>query len=290
MYDADGLEKAIDDLVKKHAVNAQDLEKGGNTPLLQSDEKKPKMFMCATLEDHDNKVLLKSYHVPYDEKAPREGIKHDFWDSITILQAARATSAAPLYLPKAEYKAHALTDGGLLNNNPIDQVWDARFDLVEPRQPAPNVSVVISLGTTREDEKVKLAADHLMLQLYSRTFGKVLEDMVEIGRNVIDGIATASQAGGEFIDSLYKVLNFTTNTEARHLDFRRRLYFEQGHGRQAGTPQTRYYRFDADVPKPIALDDLAGMRKSLVTETETYLANEKTQGKITECARLLAKT
>lgn len=185
-----------------------------------------------------------------------------------------------------------LKDGGLLNNNPIDQVWDARFDLVEPQQPAPDVSVVVSLGTTREDETANLAAHHLMAQLYSSTFGKAIEDAREFGRNVVDGIATAtaSQAGPEFLDSLFKVLNFTTNTEARHLDFRRRLYFEQGHGRQAGLPHTHYYRFDADVPEPIALDDHAGMRDSLVTETVKYLANKKTQGKIAECARLLAKT
>lgn len=41
--------------------------------------------MCATLEDHDNKVLLKSYHVPDDENAPREGIKHDFWEVSNLL-------------------------------------------------------------------------------------------------------------------------------------------------------------------------------------------------------------
>lgn len=80
---------------------------------------------------------------------------------LTISLAARATSAAPTFFPEvhfpnptpsklsdADKKSNLVFwDGGLLNNNPIDQLWYARYELVEHIAPSPRISCVISLGT-----------------------------------------------------------------------------------------------------------------------------------------------
>lgn len=49
--------------------------------------------------------------------------------TISIKDAVRATSAAPTYFPKKVMDGYRFWDGGLLNNNPVDQVWAARNDL-----------------------------------------------------------------------------------------------------------------------------------------------------------------
>ena len=74
-------------------------------------------------------------------------------EQITIKVATRATSAAPTYFPPvtmngAKSGVSQFWDGGLLNNNPIDQLWRARLDLVGPEDPPPKVACVLSLGTS----------------------------------------------------------------------------------------------------------------------------------------------
>lgn len=69
------------------------------------------------------------------------------FEDITIWEAARATSAAPTYFPEMKFKGVTFWDGGLLNNNPIDQLWDARFD-AEP------VRCILSLGASRPTKTV----------------------------------------------------------------------------------------------------------------------------------------
>lgn len=60
-------------------------------------------------------------------------------------EAARATSAAPLYFNqmKMSHSAFTFSDGGMLCNNPIDAVYH------EARQiwPSRDISIVISIGT-----------------------------------------------------------------------------------------------------------------------------------------------
>jgi hypothetical protein len=70
------------------------------------------------------------------------------FEDITIWQAARATSAAPFYFPEMKFKGVSFWDGGLLNNNPIDQLWDARSDASMP------ATCILSLGTGRPTKTV----------------------------------------------------------------------------------------------------------------------------------------
>lgn len=79
-------------------------------------------------------LRLRNYW-PFDQR-PRFG-------DCTIWEAARATSAAPFYFPPAHMSGLEFWDGGLQNNNPIDEVDDERRDL----WPLRKVACIISIGT-----------------------------------------------------------------------------------------------------------------------------------------------
>lgn len=66
-------------------------------------------------------------------------------DEYKLWEAARATSAAPLYFNQMKVSDSSLTfsDGGMLRNNPIDTVYH------EARQiwPTRDIGIVVSIGT-----------------------------------------------------------------------------------------------------------------------------------------------
>ena len=120
--------------------------------------------MCATRTDLGEAALLRSYTNGNVEDSPAEEVdvkesnevykrQHPAvktavgFEDITIWEAARATSAAPTYFPEMKFKGVTFWDGGLLNNNPIDQLWNARFD-AEP------VRCILSLGASRPTKTV----------------------------------------------------------------------------------------------------------------------------------------
>ncbi|KAM0258804.1 hypothetical protein ACHAQJ_003646 [Trichoderma viride] len=149
-FDDASLKKAIDQVVAKYGLDEEDRKLKGEAPLLHP--KAGRMFVCTTAQNRAETVLLRSYkddtiHV----KSKANDAMREHSDTITISLATRATSAAPTYFPEVKWPEHApkLTfwDGGLLNNNPIDQLWYSRYELVKPNDPAPPVSCVISLGT-----------------------------------------------------------------------------------------------------------------------------------------------
>jgi predicted acylesterase/phospholipase RssA len=77
-------------------------------------------FVCAVRKDNDDTVLFRNYPRPSDANEGNES------EDATILQTARATSAAPFYFPAAKVGDVKYFDGGLENNNPIDKVWVER--------------------------------------------------------------------------------------------------------------------------------------------------------------------
>lgn len=115
--------------------------------------------MCATRTDREEAVLFRSYRVQVaDETASpsqdqnatnnRRDCNPDYiepeldigFDDISIGDAARATSSAPTYFEPKVIHEVKFWDGGMLNNNPIDQVWNARDDIGKP------ATFVLSLG------------------------------------------------------------------------------------------------------------------------------------------------
>ncbi|KAG0010101.1 hypothetical protein BGZ80_001789 [Entomortierella chlamydospora] len=142
-FDSATLEKAIDSVVEKYGLDENDKKEKGKA--LLSHPKSSKM---------EETVLLRSYSIV--DNSP-SSIVNDCMrkgkDQISINLAVKATSAAPTYFPEVVWKPHGsdnslvFWDGGLLNNNPIDQLWYARHDVVEHDEPEPPISCVISLGT-----------------------------------------------------------------------------------------------------------------------------------------------
>ena len=95
----------------------------------------PCRFVCATRSANAESSLLRSYSTSYEE-----GV------DCTIWQAARATSAAPLFFsstkfgnPPAEY-----VDGGLLNNNPVRVAAQEAYRLSDRKI---GIACLLSVGT-----------------------------------------------------------------------------------------------------------------------------------------------
>lgn len=228
--------------------------------------------MCATLKDKGESILLRSYTWPEDA-APithRCQQNHDgktrinpqkdgtqlFLNDIPIINAARATSAAPVYLPEEEWRGMKFWDGGVLNNNPIEQIWNARFDLVGPLDPPPRVSCVLSLGCGYvEDPKAKKPP--ALMKVFS--------------------------IGARFMES------FMANTEAKTLDFQRLVQRIQ-RPRNDQNADMQYYRLNADCKNnKFDMADYTIMPK-LEQLTKDYIeTNEQAKQDIEACAQLLAK-
>ncbi|KAH7359473.1 acyl transferase/acyl hydrolase/lysophospholipase [Plectosphaerella cucumerina] len=198
-----------------------------------------RMFMCATSINHECAVLFRSL-------APPPDATDDFAD-ITVEQAALATSAAPTYLPKVEVMGEEFWDGGLLNNNPINQVWDARYDLISISQgtpvPEPQVSCVVSIGTGRVKKPVQ-------------------------------------QSGWVALNTISTAVSYVTNTEAKHKDFCHKI------GRLNARSERKicYFRFNVELKEEINLDDWQSMR-TLKSITEDQLPGWNTL--IEQCAHCL---
>jgi predicted acylesterase/phospholipase RssA len=194
---------------------------------------------------------LRSYAIPEDAVPVTTDAKNMVQagdlQEITIDVASRATSAAPTYLPQVDWKGLSFWDGGLLNNNPINQLWDNRYDLVKQHELAPTVSVVVSLGTSWSTPKKPG-----LLRL---------------------------------VNLISKASSFMTNVEAKHRDFKR--YLNRVKGRVDQNANTMYYRFNTPTEKlEISLHEYLKI-KDLKDCTTKYLALKTTQDDILACAKLL---
>jgi len=219
--------------------------------------------MCATLKDKGESILLRTYEEPEDAKPVT--IRHaisggdddeNFLDSMKIVDAARATSAAPVYLPEKDWKTPAgdiikFWDGGVLNNNPVTQLWDARYDLVKPGELPPAVSCVLSVGCSWSDPVKQ-----------------------------------------PFLLKIFRVLNrfsesFMANTEAKHHDFQRHIKRISHRGEQ---PDDVVYR-RLNAPTKATHFDMADPKimPKLEALTENYLSHDQDAiGVVEEIAQLLA--
>jgi hypothetical protein len=285
-FSGNRLEQAIDTVTSK--VSSDLASNRGDTPLQGGPGQYGKMLMCATVADKGETMLFRSYAVPPDSEPQSETARSINHASITIKEACRATSAAPTYLPPMDIGGVEYWDGGLLNNNPVDQVWDARFDLDAAQQQVtapdgstqieyrdPRVLVMLSLGTGVCNTRVDRAWYNPMRYIVKLT--------------------------PEFLTTAGRVLGFSTNTQAKHWDFKvntiRRNKRLDGDERS----KTHYFRLNPVVTKEINLDDYQQM-ELLKEDTKKWLrenggsvnANEAVpdgeEYDIERLARLLAKT
>ncbi|KIW95977.1 uncharacterized protein Z519_03043 [Cladophialophora bantiana CBS 173.52] len=245
------LEKAIDAVVGGFPLDDDDRARKGDAVLVKSSQ--GQMFMCATLADRGESVLLRNYEPPFAPLPVSTGARTLDFKAITIKEAARATSAAPTYLKEATIQNLKFWDGGLLNNNPIVQAWDNRFDLVSRDAPSPQIKCIVSLGTTHPE--------------------------YDANKRPGSGIM-------RFFNTITKTVAFVTNTEAKHRDFDRNM---RQRNERNPTRRTSYYRFNASTGKDeIDLDDYLKMPK-LKEYTDVYLEKPEIAQWVNECAALLAK-
>lgn len=202
-------------------------------------------FVCATRIDRGEAVLFRNYTPPADVPIS------DFAD-VSITSAALATSAAPTFLPAVDIEGVKFWDGGLLNNNPIDQVWDARFDVApallskDEVSPEADIAVVLSVGTGYHVETARLP----------------------------EGV----------VSTLGATIAYATNTKAKDEDFRRNIH--RMNLRRRREERTEYFRFETPIAEAINLDDWQKMDE-LEAATTTWLDDPKNK-EIEQCAKLLA--
>ncbi|KAF4485004.1 Calcium-independent phospholipase A2-gamma [Colletotrichum fructicola Nara gc5] len=112
--------------------------------LKDDDNAKCKVFVTATRKQDANStapVLLRSYVNPVEKnKLP----------TIKLWEAARATSAAPLYFKHVTVGEYTLVDGGLQANNPLGWAWN---EVMTTFGPARTTSCFLSIGTGAAEAK-----------------------------------------------------------------------------------------------------------------------------------------
>jgi hypothetical protein len=233
------------------------------------------------MQERHETILLRSYKFS-ENAAPVSAMGKSIYDShsfgtVTIKEAARATSAAPTYFPAETLDGTKAIfwDGGLLNNNPIDQLWRARLDLVSDDEPAPKVACVLSIGTSWAIhgaptfwEKYKwLAPLHTALNW--------LEKFNSISKLV------------EWVKPAEESIDYLTNTEAKHMDFAR--YVNRVSNRTKDVDRgMQYFRFNTPTETYIDMANYKEMT-SLAETTKTWMKDPSTAPYADTVAGLLAK-
>ncbi|KAK7182273.1 hypothetical protein PSPO01_11746 [Paraphaeosphaeria sporulosa] len=197
IFDGKTLENEVKEMVKGRISRGEaqalsgDIRDAPLRPTIESLRhlEQGKMFVSAVLRPNNEPCRLRNYW-PRDTR-PRFG-------GCTIWEAARATSAAPFYFPPAFISDMEFWDGGVQNNNPIDEVDAERRDL----WPLRKISCIISIGTGKSS-KVKSTG---LLAL--RTFKALLDNLTN---TEIRHQAFIEKAKSERID--YFRFNPTTGNE-----------------------------------------------------------------------------
>ncbi|OJD18067.1 hypothetical protein AJ78_01897 [Emergomyces pasteurianus Ep9510] len=116
----------------------QSLGLSGADFLNDGKERRCRVFVCATAFETKSIVRLKSYSLPGDANL-----------NPTILDAARATSAATSFFEPANIGTRRYVDGALGANNPVDEVWNEAQNIwcAEDGALEPLVNCFISIGT-----------------------------------------------------------------------------------------------------------------------------------------------
>jgi hypothetical protein len=177
-------------------------------------------FVCAVTKRAKHNINFRNFK-PHDLR-----IANNY--NCTIVEAARATSAAPFFFPAMKIGNTTFWDGGLQNNNPVCQVLAENG----PEIPA----VVVSLGTGR-------TADDKELEVKMEAKGDDID--CEVGDIDQSWFSLRWPA----LSQLKAVLDFVTNAENEHRSFARVLNHHK----------VPYFRLNPVIKKDVSLSDFGKM-------------------------------
>ncbi len=111
------------------------------------------VFGTGTLQDLNTKVIVSAYEDDTDKMRYFSNIEGFpfIGSNERIVDVARCTSAAPVYLPSFELNGHRYIDGGVGDNCPVRMAYTA----LKANNPTANRFVVISVGTGKEPNTIE---------------------------------------------------------------------------------------------------------------------------------------
>lgn len=157
------------------------------------------------------------------------------------------------FLPAVNIAGVDFWDGGVLNNNPVYKVWEARYDLAPPLPEnedevagEPFVACVVSIGTGYHSEREELPRD--------------------------------------IFSTIGATVSYSTNVKAKDRDFGHHL--KRWNLRKPKDQRTEYFRLDSRIQEAVNLDDYQSMDR-LEQQTREWLGNEDCKSLIRQCADVL---
>jgi hypothetical protein len=222
-------------------------------------------FVCAVTKKGNHTVNFRS-HLPTDLSVDRN-------IHCTIVEAARATSAAPFYFPVTEILGTSYWDGGLQNNNPICQV------LAENGPGIPAVVVSLGTGKRQEDEdfEKEVASNKKGKEVATHADWDPLnaETMPpEYSKRPWFRPGFSFPAGAQ----LRELKECLTNCENQHRNYERVLEHHQ----------VIYRRFNPIIKEQVGLHDYTKLGV-LQNATESYLADSEVKDQLKYVAMLLLR-
>ncbi|KAI5273023.1 FabD/lysophospholipase-like protein [Aureobasidium subglaciale] len=195
-YDCLKLERMIEEVVNKHTQQRGTEEPQLEDPLIINEKDRPQnakdvkrpmpcrviisgvlaMREDATNHKYKNVHLFRSYHnythYTRKERGPLV-LNLDNQQSVSICQAARATSAAPTYFRPVKIQGLKYIDGGVEVNNPVEYAWAEAGSMHQssPARSCPTsashngIRFLVSIGTGLQAESGVTSRGRLLLRL-----------------------------------------------------------------------------------------------------------------------------
>ena len=211
----------------------------------------PKAFVVAKRHlSHDSApVLFKSYEVDGTEIL------------CTVLQAARATTAAPTYFPPEEIEDDQYVDGGIGYNNPAEEA------LREARRiwPTREIGCLVSVGTGLMEP---ISGASKTKEQFGVTLGTVLHNVAPLTAEKLTVAAYCTE--------------LATSCQMVHMSLIEHPLL------QKRAPKARYYRFNVTSGMShIGLQESTKLRE-ISQLTDAYLRDPERRETVTDCVELLA--
>jgi len=194
-------------------------------------------------------VLFKSYEVDGTEI------------QCTILQAARATCAAPSFFPPAEVDDDQYIDGGLGFNNPAEEALREAARIWPDRE----IGCLVSIGTG-------LMEPIRGVSRTKRQFGSVFGSMIQ----------GAAPLTAEKLTVAEYCTELATNCQQAHLSLVENPLLHKLAGR------SRYFRFNVTSGMSTIQMDEANRLAEISQMTDAYLHDPERREMITDCVNILS--